>query len=206
MESAERAAVAERIDRERWAAWVERGRIPESDPVPLRYPSVQSLALGGGYAGAPYDSKAGWNSAVQASLAARVVPTRVFGFELGGGVTTRAPDGPADRFRALTIEPAAVLCLCGPTDDRVHTLTAWARGSVQVGLPIDGGRATPDAFLGFRLGLEFDVLAASFGDGGFAAAVVRLGAVLDVPIGGEAPGITRVTFGPELLVGPQVAF
>lgn len=206
VEPEERAAVAQRIDVQRWMAWTERGRIPERDPVPLRYPIVQSLALGGGSAGAPYDSKSGWSSAVQASLAARVLPTRVFGFELGGGVMTRIPEGPPERFRAITIEPAAVLCVCGPSDATVHTVTAWARGSVQLGLPVDGGRATPDAFLAFRVGLELDFLAASFGDGGFAAAAVRLGAVLDVPIGGEAPGIARVTFGPELLVGPSVAF
>ncbi|MFO0668824.1 MAG: hypothetical protein U0235_04225 [Polyangiaceae bacterium] len=36
--------------------------------------------------------------------------------------------------------------------------------------------------------------------------LVPWSAVLDVPIGGEAPGIARVTFGPELLVGPSVAF
>ncbi len=204
MEPDERAALARRIDMQRWNAWIERGRIPEPDPVPLRYPIVQSLVMGGVYGGT--HSERSVSPSVRASAAARVLPARFFGFELGGGVTTYAPESSAERFRAVTIEPAAVLCLCGTPDVAVHNVIGWARGAVQVGLPIDGGRATPDAVLAFKAGLEFDVLAASFGDGGFAAAAVRFGVVVDVPVGGEAPGINRVTVGPELLVGPSVAF
>lgn len=207
IEPSMRNDVALELDEKRRQAWIERGRIRERDPVPLRYPLVQSLVLGGVGVGRLVDEQKDGEGAlvVQGSIAARLVPQHWFAFELGTGVSTTAI-GPADRYGALHIQPAFLLCGCDGTPETVHTVVTWVRGAIDVGLPIDGGSRTPDVLVALKLGVEVDLLVSRLGDGGFAAAVIQFNGTMRFAAGGETSILRKPVGGIELLVGPSIAF
>lgn len=201
-----RSAVAAQIDARQRAAWIERGRVPERDPVPLGWPFVQTAIAGGAEVGASLAHKDGGTWMVDGTTLVRLAPESRWALDVGGGIATLAPEHET-RYRALTLEGGALWCVSDAGNRRaVHTGIVWARGAVQLGLPIDGGARTPDALLSFKASVETDLFVARFGDGGFATAVLDIGAVLRVPVGGESNAARLVTFGPQVLAGAAVAF
>lgn len=202
--------IALEIDENRRKAWIERGRIPERDPVPLRFPLVQTLVVGGAGFGA-FGAKDEAIIAVAGTVAARLIPTRMFAFELGAGMSTIAP-GSADRYRAFRLEPAALVCLCdiqaryaapGP---ELHSVLVWLRGAIDVGIPFDGESRSPDVLVALKAGFEFDVLVARVGDGGFASAVLQTSFFGRLAGGGETSVSRRPSYGVEVFAGPSFAF
>lgn len=189
-----RAAGFERVDRDRYDAWIDRGRLPPPDPVPLRTPlwsvaSSMRLASWGGRDGLV---SLGPNLGVRFDG----VPVGVgrLAFEVVGSLETlRAP---GLRSGTATVEPSVVWMLPNRSPISVRL------GAI-LGRSFEG--VSSSAIYGGQLALGLELLATPLGDGGYASVGVEFGASVR---GGDGvdPLVSTPRFGVFGTVGPRLAF